>query len=115
MKAAAAAPPPLNVPLIAIFAAQAAGIAMSIASAVNAAKSSIGSTGGASIGGGSMSSTPSTPAAPAFNVVGAAPENQLAETIEGQQQKPIKAFVVSSEVSNQQALDRKVETGASIG
>lgn len=115
MKAAAAAPPPLNVPLIAIFAAQAAGIAMSIASAVNAAKSSIGSTGGASIGGGSMSSTPSTPAAPAFNVVGAAPENQLAQALGDQQEKPIQAFVVGSEVTTQQALDRSIVDNASIG
>ena len=116
MKAAAAAPPPANVPLIAIFAAQAAGIAMSIKSAVSTAKSMIGSQGG-SASGGNMGNvaTPRTSQAPAFNVVGAAPENQLAQTIEGQQQKPIKAFVVSSEVSNQQALDRKVETGAAIG
>ena len=115
MKAASAAPPPANIPLIAIFAAQAAGIAMSIKSAVSTAKSMIGSQGGVSGGNMGSVSTPRTAQAPAFNVVGAAPENQLAETIEGQQQKPIKAFVVSSEVSNQQALDRKVETGASIG
>jgi hypothetical protein len=114
MKAASAAPPPANVPLIAIFAAQAAGIAMSIKSAVGAAKSMIGSAGGAS---GSMSGggVTSAPQAPAFNVVGAAPENQLAQVIGEQEQKPVKAFVVSSEVSNQQALDRKVETGAAIG
>jgi hypothetical protein len=64
-------------------------------------------------------SAPSVPSggrgAPSFNVVGAAPENQLAQVIGDQEQKPVKAFVVSSEVSNQQALDRKVETGASIG
>ena len=47
--------------------------------------------------------------------MGAAPENQLAQVIGEQEQKPVKAFVVSSEVSNQQALDRKVETGAAIG
>ena len=57
----------------------------------------------------------SAPQAPSFNVVGAAPENQLAQAIGEQEQKPVKAFVVSSEVSNQQALDRKVETGAAIG
>ena len=66
-------------------------------------------------------STPSIPRGgrgaqpPSFNVVGAAPENQLAQVIGDQEQKPVKAFVVSSEVSNQQALDRKVESGASIG
>ena len=46
MKAAASAPPPANIPLIAIFAAQAAGIAMSIRSAVKAAKGIVGSKGG---------------------------------------------------------------------
>lgn len=54
-------------------------------------------------------------APPAFNVVGAAPENQLAETISGQDKKPVKAFVVSTEVSNEQALNRQIETEASIG
>jgi len=57
----------------------------------------------------------SAPQAPAFNVVGAAPENQLAQVIGDQEQKPVKAFVVSSEVSNQQALDRNITEEASIG
>jgi hypothetical protein len=76
----------------------------------------IGSQGG-SASGGNMGNvaTPRTSQAPVFNVVGSAPENQLAQTIEGQQQKPIKAFVVSNEVSNQQALDRQIENTASIG
>ena len=60
-------------------------------------------------------SVSSAPAPPSFNIVGAAPENQLAQAIGEQEQKPVKAFVVSSEVSNQQALDRKIEVGASIG
>ena len=63
--------------------------------------------------------TPSAPAggrgAPSFNVVGAAPENQLAETIGQKEQKPIKAFVVSNDVSNQQELDRNITEEASIG
>tara|TARA_Y100001937_G_scaffold91780_1_gene124242 strand:- start:697 stop:2418 length:1722 start_codon:yes stop_codon:yes gene_type:complete len=64
--------------------------------------------------------TPSAPSnggrgAPSFNVVGAAPENQLAETIGQKEQKPIKAFVVSNEVSNQQELDRNITEEASIG
>jgi len=113
MKAASAAPPPANVPLIAIFAAQAAGIAMSIKSAVSTAKSMVGSKGGgASMSGGRGSSAP---APPSFNVVGAAPENQLAQTIGDQQDKPIKAFVVSGDVSTAQSLDRNIVEGASIG
>lgn len=57
----------------------------------------------------------SAPAAPAFNVVGASPENQLAEALGDQQKQPIKAFVVSDEVTNAQAMDRKIVKGASIG
>lgn len=113
MKAASAAPPPANVPLIAIFAAQAAGIAMSIKSAVSTAKSMVGSKGGgAGMSGGRGISAP---APPSFNVVGAAPENQLAQTIGDQQDKPIKAFVVSGDVSTAQSLDRNIVEGASIG
>ena len=68
-------------------------------------------------GGGARQSTPrgSGSQAPSFNVVGAAPENQLAQAIGEREQKPVKAFVVSSEVSNQQALDRNIEQGAAIG
>ena len=112
MKAASAAPPPANVPLIAIFAAQAAGIAMSIKSAVGTAKSMVGSKGG---GGSSGGSAPSAPQAPSFNVVGAAPENQLAQAIGEEEDKPVKAFVVSNDVTNAQALDRNIVEGASIG
>jgi len=113
MKAASAAPPPANVPLIAIFATQAAGIAMSIKSAVSTAKSMVGSKGGgAGMSGGRGASAP---APPSFNVVGAAPENQLAQTIGDQQDKPIKAFVVSGDVSTAQSLDRNIVEGASIG
>jgi len=70
-------------------------------------------------GGGGSSSTPrgaaSAPQAPAFNVVGASPENQLAEAIGQTTDQPVKAYVVSEEVSNAQALDRKIIKKASIG
>jgi len=100
---------PANVPLLLAFAAQAAGIITTVKSAVNAAKGSASGMGG---GGGAA---PATPQAPAFNVVGAAPENQLAQVLGEQEQKPIKAFVVSNEVTNAQALDRNIVKGASIG
>lgn len=73
---------------------------------------------GASAGGysrGSANFTPSPSAAPAFNVVGQSSESQLAQTIGQNDQKPIKAFVVSSDVSNAQALDRNIIESASIG
>lgn len=52
---------------------------------------------------------------PSFNVVGANSQNQLAETIAGTQNKPVKAFVVSNEVSSAQALDRNIVESASLG
>jgi hypothetical protein len=69
-------------------------------------------------GGGGSSAGPrgaSAPQAPAFNVVGASPENQLAQALGDQQKQPVKAYVVSDEVTNAQAMDRKIVKGASIG
>jgi len=103
---------PQNIPLLIAFAAQAAGIISSVKSAVNAAKGSASTMGAGGISGGRGIVEQQ---APAFNIIGASPENQLAQAIEERQQKPIKAFVVSSEVSNQQALDRKIENGATLG
>ena len=58
---------------------------------------------------GSVSTPSSQPAS--FNVVGNTGVNQLAETLGNQGQQPIQAFVVGSEVTTQQSLDRnKVET-----
>lgn len=55
------------------------------------------------------------PLPPAFNIVGASGTNQLAEAIGGQAQQPVKAFVVSNDVSTAQELDRNIVEGASIG
>ena len=114
-KAFASAPPPLNNIPAAIAVGQAAATAISMVRAVAKAKQSasqMGGTGGStpSVSAPTVASTP-----PAFNVVGQAPENQLAETIAGQQQQPVKAFVVSDEVSTAQALDRNIIESASIG
>jgi hypothetical protein len=59
--------------------------------------------------------TPVASAPPAFNVVGATAESQLAQTIAGAQQKPVRAYVVSTDVSSQQALDRKTVNQATLG
>jgi hypothetical protein len=64
-------------------------------------------------GGRGAASTPSIP--PAFNIVGASDTNQLAEAIGGQAQQPVKAYVVSNDVSTAQELDRNIVEGASIG
>jgi hypothetical protein len=68
-------------------------------------------TGGA---GGSVP-TPAISTPPAFNVVGATETSQLAQTIAGAQQKPVRAYVVSTDVSTQQALDRKTANQATLG
>ena len=52
---------------------------------------------------------------PDFNVVGAAPENQLAQAIGQQEDKPLKAYVVTNEITNAQSLERNIIEGASIG
>ena len=61
-------------------------------------------------GRGAVASTP-----PDFNVGGTTQINQLAESIGQQQDKPVKAFVVSTEISTQQELDRNTEDNAQIG
>jgi len=58
--------------------------------------------GGASAGGGGAAA----PAPPSFNIVGQNSNNQLAQTIAGQQQQPLQAYVVSGNVSSAQSLDR---------
>ena len=68
-------------------------------------------TGGG--GGGSAPTTESVP--PAFNIVGASGTNQLADAIGGQTQQPVQAYVVASDVSTAQELDRNIIEGASIG
>ena len=52
---------------------------------------------------------------PSFNVVGSSTRNQLAEAVSSAlSDKPVKAYVVSSDVSTAQELDRKIVEGASI-
>jgi len=71
------------------------------------------SSGGANISSPSRPAPPSVP--PAFNIVGASDTNQLAEAIGGQAQQPVKAYVVSNDVSTAQELDRNIVEGASLG
>jgi len=53
--------------------------------------------------------------APAFNIVGASGETQLADAIGGQMQRPARAYVVSNDVTTAQEMDRNIIEGASIG
>lgn len=67
-------------------------------------------SGQSSIGGGGANVT-----APSFNVVGASATNQLAQTVAGQINEPLRAYVVGSDISDQQELDRSIISTAGIG
>ena len=56
----------------------------------------------------------SAPTPPAFNIVGASGETQLADAIGGQSQRPARAYVVSNDVTTAQEMDRNIIEGASI-
>jgi len=71
-------------------------------------------SGGRGGGGGVSSAAAPTLAAPSFNIVGQTGTNQLAESISGQEKQPIKAYVVSSDVTSAQSMERNIVSGASI-
>ena len=69
------------------------------------------SSGAGSVGGGGGGATAPTMSAPQFNVVGQSGVNQLASL----NQQPIQAYVVSGQVTSQQALDRNRLANATLG
>jgi len=83
-------------------------IASILAQSITSAKGMIAS---GDSGGGSSGSTPS---APSFNLVQGTGTNQIAQGL-SQQGAPIKAYVVSSDVSTSQSLDRNIVSEASLG
>jgi hypothetical protein len=112
-KAVAASPLTGGMPFVAVNSIGAGiGIASSIAAT---AKGLAALGGGGSTGGGSMPSGGSMSTPPQFNIVGQSGTNQLAQTIAGQQNRPIEAFVVSSAVTTSQALDRNRVKTATFG
>ena len=87
------------------------GIASSVAATAKAL-GQLGKSGGAS--GASIPSGEgggSTP--PAFNLVGGSNVNEIGDTL-NQEQQPVQAFVVGSEVTNQQELDNAQASSASL-
>ncbi len=110
-----------------MYAVQAATTIKGIASTKLAAAASIatiaaqaipglsGGGGGGSKGGLGGGSESNVPQAPAFNVVGASGETQLADAIGSQTQRPARAYVVSNDVTTAQEMDRNIIEGASIG
>lgn len=114
LTAAASKPFPLNVASVAGHIATALPLFMQLKRAFKSSKASAGISA-PSIGGGASGAT--SVAAPSFNVVGQADagSQMVANAIQGSNDRPIKAFVVSGEVSSQQELERKADTTASIG
>jgi hypothetical protein len=122
-KAAAALPLTLGQPFVTINTISAG---LSIASTIAAAAKSIqqinsqpgGSGGGSGAGGGGGASIAAPRvagiAAPQINTGGGMnPSSQIAETL-GAAQKPVRAYVVSGDVSSAQALDRRTSRAATF-
>jgi hypothetical protein len=104
-----AVPGPVGIALGAVAAAGALASGYASVKKILAVKTPNGGGGGAAPSGGGVS-------APSFNVVGNSGVNQLAETMAGKsEQAPIKAYVVSNDVTSAQGLDRKIITNASLG
>lgn len=95
--------------------AAAAGIAANVgatATALSKLRAPVGAPSAQSVGEGGETTPLGT--APQFNTVGATGINQLLETIQGQQRQPVKAYVVSGDVTTAQSLDRNIITEAGI-
>ena len=85
-----------------------------------AVKTPMGGGGGGSVpsapaylSGSANTSATSTPAAPTFNVVGTSGQNQIAQSLGNQ--APVKAYVVSGDVTSAQSLDRNIVKTATLG
>lgn len=109
LTSAASKPFPTNIPAVAGHIALALPLFMQLKQAFKSAKSSTGVSA-------PSVSAPSV-SAPAFNVVGQADagSQMVAAAINENNSQPIKAYVVSGEVSSQQELERKANSTASIG
>ena len=57
----------------------------------------------------------STNAPTIFGTQGFNPQNQVAATIQNATQRPVRAYVVSQDISSNQALDRRTNTAATFG
>ena len=102
---------PQNIPMLIGYAAQAVGIIGAIKSATKSAKAPISVPNASAI---TSSVTSAAPQAPSFNIVGSSETNQLAESIGSQSQQPVRAYVVSGDVSTAQSLDRNIVESASL-
>ena len=130
-KALAASPLTGGLPWTAINTVSAGlSIASSVAAGVKAIQQikSADSGGGGSVGGGSTASVPrasagirpsavGTTGAPSIEgtTQGQNPNTQIAQTIAQRQNQPIRAYVVSQDITSNQALDRRTNSAATFG
>ncbi len=105
---------PQNIPMLIGYAAQAVGIIGAIKSATSKAKAPISLPSSSNIASGVRSAAPQAPQSPSFNLVGQGGTNQLAEAIGSQSQQPVRAYVVSNDVTTAQSLDRNIVESASL-
>lgn len=66
-------------------------------------------------GGGSAPKGAGTSAAPSFNVVGNSGTNQIAQVMNKQGMPPVQAYVVASNVTTAQSLNRNIVSNATLG
>jgi len=69
-------------------------------------------SGGGSVGAAAAISAP--PAPPSFNVVGSSETSVLGDAVAGQTNEPVKAYVVSNDVTTAQSLENNIVEGATI-
>ena len=103
---------PENIPLLIAYAAQAAGIIAAVKQATSEAGIAVASPAFVPASPGVSPQIVQT--IPNVSPVGRDQASQLAEVIGSQQQRPIRAYVVSTDVSTAQQLDRNIVEGASI-
>ena len=91
---------------IAVYAVTIGGLIASILSARKKAQATLSSLGAPSAGGGGSIGGGGGVEAPDFNVVGASPESQLAQSVSQQQTQPLRAFVVHKDIKTAEELER---------
>jgi hypothetical protein len=96
------------------YASTAASVIGNIARAKQLLSSGGNAAASIGVGGGNNGgSAPAAPAAPTFNVVGTSGQNQIAQSLGSQ--APVKAYVVSNDVTTAQSLDRNIVNTATLG
>jgi len=78
----------------------------------NILKTKAPKTSGGGASGAAASATTVQP--PAFNIIGSSGVNQLSDAIAGQSDRPVRTYVVASDISTAQELDRNIIESASL-